>query len=141
MNVKSMLRGSSLALVLCAGLAAAASAQKSGAPEDGQTPPAQSQTPPPAEPAKEEPKCVTNDADFKQNGKSNAFVIALTNTCEKRMKCTVNAYVVTAGGPTTGRKVLILAPKSQGAAAQQSYVMKVKDAGGTASISSKCTEL
>lgn len=93
-----------------------------------------------AQPA-EEKKCITIDTDFKQVDKTAAFVIALTNNCEKRTRCTVNAYVVNSLGPNTGRAVLTLAAKSKGAAAHKSYVMKVKQAGGMASVSHSCTDL
>lgn len=93
-----------------------------------------------AQPA-EEKKCITVDTDFKQVDKAAAFVIALTNNCEKRARCTVNAYVVNSFGPNTGRTVLTLAAKSKGAAAHKSYVMKVKQAGGMASVSHSCSDL
>ena len=93
-----------------------------------------------AQPA-EEKKCITVDTDFKEVDKAAAFVIALTNHCEKRTRCTVNAYVVNSFGPNTGRTVLTLAAKSKWTAAHKSYVMKVKQAGGMASVSHSCTGL
>ena len=94
--------------------------------------------PPPAEPAAGAKTCVTDDSGFKQSGKAATFEIALTNTCAQRMRCTVTAYVTTAGGPTSGKAVLILAGKSNGAAATKTYVMKVKSAGGMANVSRDC---
>ncbi len=92
----------------------------------------------PAEPAASAKKCVTDDSGFKQRGKAATFEIALANTCAQRMRCTVTAYVTTAGGPTSGKAVLILAGKSDGAAAKKTYVMKVKSAGGMANVSRDC---
>jgi len=62
----------------------------------------------------------------------------LTNSCEKRLKCTVHAYVVGSHGPATGKGTVILAPRSKGADARKSYVMKVKQMGGMASVSHEC---
>jgi hypothetical protein len=103
-------------------------------PPDGQTPPSETQMPP--EPS--DGKCITDEGGFRQNAGAATFVIALHNNCEKRVRCTVNAYIVTAMGPTTGRSVLTLGPKSQGAAAHKSYVMKIKSAGGMANVARDC---
>jgi hypothetical protein len=83
----------------------------------------------------EEPKCISTDTSYKKVGNAAMFEIALTNSCEKRLKCTIHAHVVGSYGPATGKGTVILAPKSKGADAHKSYVMKVKQIGGTASIS------
>ena len=103
-------------------------------------PPAEQPKAADAQPA-EEKKCISVDTEFKRDGKEASFVIALTNNCERRTRCTVNAYVVNSFGPNTGRAVLTLAEKSKGAAAHKSYVMKVKQAGGMASVSHSCSDL
>jgi hypothetical protein len=103
------------------------------APESGQTPPAQ------AEPEKRE--CIDDRSGFRSKGKANAFVVELTNSCEQRFRCTVNAYVVNAFGAVRGRAVLTLAPKSKGEAAHKSYAIKVKSSGGTANISRSCKKI
>ena len=46
--------------------------------------------------------------------------------------------VVGAKGPSSGHTILILGATSSGAAAKQSYAMKVKMAGGTAQVSRQC---
>src|SRR5262245_57325164 len=50
--------------------------------------------------AKPEPNvtrdCIKYDSDFKRDGTAGLFVVELTNTCEQRLRCTVNAYVITA---------------------------------------------
>ena len=61
--------------------------------------------------------------------------------CEQRMQCKISAYVVGAHGPSQGSATLTLAPKSKGAAAQQSYVMKIKDRFGTGTVSRECKSI
>jgi hypothetical protein len=46
--------------------------------------------------------------------------------------------VVGAKGPSQGETTLILGAKSSGAAANRTYAMPVKSAGGTAQISREC---
>jgi hypothetical protein len=103
------------------------------APEAGQTAPNQT------EPEKRE--CIDDRSGFRSRGKAHAFVIELTNSCEQRFRCTVNAYVVNAFGPVRGRAVLTLAPKSKGEAAHKSYAIKVKSSGGTADVSRSCKKI
>jgi hypothetical protein len=130
-----------LALMIGVGFGAPGWAQNATVPPDGQRPSTEEHPPaaagqPPPPPSDD--KCITDDSGFKQNGKSATFVIALKNSCEKRVRCTVSAYIVTAGGPSSGRSVLTLGPKSDGPTAEKSYVMKVKSAGGMANISREC---
>jgi hypothetical protein len=102
-------------------------------PEPGQTPPAQA--------LPENRECIDGRSGFRSKGKASAFVIELTNSCEQRFRCTVNAYVVNAFGTARGRAVLTLAPKSKGEAAHKSYAIKVKSAGGMANVSRTCKKI
>jgi hypothetical protein len=125
------------ALVLCAGLVNAASA------EDTAAPPAATQQPAAAAPAleaaaAEQAPCLEETDDFKTQGNKFVFVIGLTNTCEKRFKCKVYANVTGARGSSLGETTMLLGPKSSGAAAKKSYAMKVKAAGGTGQVSRQC---
>jgi hypothetical protein len=88
-----------------------------------------------------QPKCIAENGDFKQRGKSATFTIELANQCEQRLKCRVYAYVTSAKGSARGRATLILAPKSHGAAAKKSYALKVKMLSGTAEWSRDCRVL
>jgi hypothetical protein len=81
--------------------------------------------------------CVADKSGFKDK----TYVVELANLCERRMRCQINAYVVTSRGPIKGRKTLTLAPVSKGAAARKVYVMKLTEAGGTADVSRHCKEL
>jgi hypothetical protein len=131
----------SIAIALVLGFAvlpASLASAQSASDEAGQKPPVDQAAP--AE-QQEKPKCVASKTDWKQNGKAVAFVIELQNSCEVRLKCTVEAYVVGSRGPAQGQGTLILAPKSKGAASTRSYALKVKSAGGMANVSHSCKEI
>ena len=63
--------------------------------------------------------------------------IELTNSCEQRMKCRVFAYITSAKGAAQGRGTIVLAPKSRGAAAKNSYAMKAR-CGGSSQSAREC---
>jgi hypothetical protein len=94
--------------------------------------------PAPAAPPAEPKKCISMETDFKQRAAATTYEITLANACAEAMRCTVTAYVVTAGGPSSGKAVLMLAGKAKGAAAKKTYAMKVKGMGGSANISREC---
>ncbi len=142
MNLPSTLRATGLGLSLALVFATGALAEDSNSVPPGQQPPTEQQEPAPQQkPAPDPAKCVTNETDFKRAGDKAVFVIALTNACESRQSCTVSAYVVTAGGPSQGKATLLLAPASEGKAAQQSYALPVEGMGGMANVSQSCTTL
>jgi hypothetical protein len=97
-------------------------------------------TPEPAGPAQtaDGKPCVTDDAGFWTQDGAHTFKVKLTNACEVRQRCTVNVYIVNSQGPQQGTGTLTLAPKSKGADSEQSYVMKVAQAGGMANVSRQC---
>ena len=130
-----------IALALCADSCGHGFRAASRVPgDDGQTPPKESQ-PQPDPGTTGQSKCISEDENYKRNGNSVVYVIALENKCEARLKCEVYAYVVSAMGPSQGRTTMILAPSSQGAAAKKSYAMKVKMVGGSAQIARACRVL
>jgi hypothetical protein len=154
----SIVRLSVLALLVCT-TAAAASAQDAGPPPappqqaqpNAVAPPALPQNPLPgtaAPAAQQNPvpdagttgqaACIDETGDYETHGRTITFVIGLANKCDKRLKCTIDAYVVGAKGPASGHATLILGARSSGAAAKASYAMKVKAAGGTAQVSREC---
>jgi len=114
------------ALILCGLLTGAALAQT-----------ATGQEPPKAEPTAPN-DCVAEQADFKLRGKQPIFEIALANKCERRLKCKVSVYITGSKGPTQGQGSIVLAPKSKGAAAKGSYIVKTKENGGSAQSSREC---
>jgi hypothetical protein len=153
-----------LALVLGAGLgagfAAAASAedaappppadsQQQAAPDPGApaqlpsnplpgTAPAAQKNPVPDPGTTGQAACIDETGDYQTHGSSVTFVIGLTNKCAKRLKCTIDAYVVGAKGPSSGHFTVTLGAASSGAAATKTYPMKVRAAGGTAQVSRAC---
>jgi hypothetical protein len=85
--------------------------------------------------------CVISKPAFKRYGSAGVLVIELQNACETRQKCTIDAYVVGSRGPMQGQGTLILAPKSDGASAGQSYTMKIRSAADLASVSHQCKSM
>jgi hypothetical protein len=63
------------------------------------------------------------------------------NRCEARIRCVIYAYSVNARGPTQGRGIVTLGPKSAGAAAKQSFTLRVKGAGGMSTTERDCRAL
>jgi hypothetical protein len=82
--------------------------------------------------------CLQETGDYVTHGKAITYVIGLSNTCGKRIKCTIDAYVVGAKGPAAGHTTVTLGAQSSGTAAAKTYAMKVKAAGGTAQVSRDC---
>jgi hypothetical protein len=131
MNLKSTPRAIGLALMLWC-LAAAASAQNApGGPSAAAPPVPDPGTTPQLD-------CIAESGRYTASGKRFAYVIALENKCERRIKCTVFAYVVQAKGPSSGSATVILAPKSQGAAAKKSHALAVRMIGGITQTTREC---
>jgi hypothetical protein len=83
-------------------------------------------------------KCIADTTGFVMHGKTPTYVTTLVNKCEHRFRCRVDVYVTTARGPSHGHAMLILAPHAAGDAARKSYVLRVKNMGGTAQGSRAC---
>ena len=142
-------------IMTAAGFADAASAQDAAAPSPASsaTPPAAAtpagdqQNPLPAAAAPSPPAtgdlqaCLAETGDYQTHGSAVTYLIGLTNSCDKRIRCVIDAYVVGAKGPSSGHTVMTLGAKSSGAAAKKTYVMKVKAFGGTAQVSRDCKAL
>jgi hypothetical protein len=138
---RSVLAAAGGTLILFSGFCSPAFAIKPQIP-DGQRPPAEQQAEPkPADQPEKKPDCVTNQTGFKQNGDQPVYEVALENSCDMRLKCTIDLYVLGARGPSQGRGTLVLGPAAQGQTARKVYVLKVKSAGGMASMSHKCTKI
>jgi hypothetical protein len=135
-----------LALILAGGFCTSALALK---PQitDGQQPPADQQTEQmpaeqkPEERPAEKPACVANQTDFKQAGGKPTFEVALENSCNMRLKCKINVYVLGAKGPVQGHTTLTLGPATKGQSTRKVYVLKVKSAGGMANMSHECKKI
>ena len=107
-------------------------------PLPGTAAPAAQQNPVPDPGTTGQAACLDETGDYETHGRTITFVIGLANKCDKRLKCTIDAYVVGAKGPASGHATLILGVRSSGAAAKATYAMKVKAAGGTAQVSREC---
>jgi hypothetical protein len=83
-------------------------------------------------------QCLSDGGGFKNVDDHAAYTIELANNCEQRLKCQVYVYVISAKGPSHGHATLELAPKSRGAAAKKSYVLKVKMLGGITQSTREC---
>jgi hypothetical protein len=119
-----------VALMLSGFFAAAALAQN--APAAGEPPP----QPDPG--ATMQSQCISDSEGFKLFRKTPVYAIELANKCEERLKCRVYVYIISAKGPEQGRATITLAPKSRGAAAKQSYVLKLKMLGGITQSTREC---
>jgi hypothetical protein len=83
-------------------------------------------------------KCIDENDAFKMSGRTPVFTIELANKCERRMACRVYAYVTSAKGVAQGRGSLVLAAKSHGAAAKNTFTMRVKMDGGNSQSTREC---
>ena len=102
--------------------------------ESGQRPPAvrSGQKPPAAR------DCVSERSDFQTRGKAAIAIVELTNNCEMRIRCKVSANVTTSFGSRTGSAVLVLAPKSRGAASRKALTIPVRQASGSVDETHDC---
>lgn len=82
--------------------------------------------------------CIDENDGYKASGKRPNFVIELENKCEVRMTCRVFAYVTSPKGTALGRGTIVLAPKSAGAAAKNSFSMRVKMMSGNSQSTREC---
>ena len=135
MSTRSSLATAVLALVLAGGVCSSAPAVT---PEvrDGQKPPAEQQAD-----KKEEPKCITNKTDFKQAGSQPVYEIALENSCDVRLKCTIDVSVMGAKGIAQGHTTLLLGPAAKGQSTRKVNALKVKSLGGMATMSQECKKI
>lgn len=113
----------SVVIALCAGAAAALG-----------------QTAAPAAPTDLQ-SCLQQTGDYLTRGKTVDYVIGITNTCTKRLRCEIYANISGARGSSLGHTVMTLGPAGSGAAAKQTYTMRVKAEGGIAQVSRDCKAL
>jgi hypothetical protein len=85
--------------------------------------------------------CLQETGDYMIHGKTVTYVIGITNTCAKQLRCEIYANVTGARGSSLGHVIMTLGPAGSGAAAQQTYTMRVKAEGGTAQVSRDCKAL
>jgi hypothetical protein len=94
---------------------------------------------PKADPGKTiQANCIDENDHYVMRGKTPTFVITFENKCEQRLRCRVFAFVMSARGLTQGRGTIVVTAKSSGAAAKNSYAMKVKMIGGNSMSDREC---
>ena len=134
MSARPLLAAIGLALIVAVGGIFPALAQVDAIP-DGQKPPAEQQAKPP-EP--EKPKCVASNTGFKEKGGKPVYEIELVNSCDMRVKCTIDVFVMGARGTAQGHSTLVLQAAPKGQTTSKIYTLKVKSAGGMANMSQSC---
>jgi hypothetical protein len=144
-TLKQLLAG---ALCLAAVAAAVAAAQKpakaSALPQDplpGLAAAAPAQPPSAAPRAGDLQACLKETGDYVTIGRAVLYVIGIANTCDQRLRCEIFANVTGAKGSSVGHTIMMLGAAGSGAAATQTYSMRVKAAGGTAMVSRDCKAL
>jgi hypothetical protein len=85
--------------------------------------------------------CLQQTGDYITRGKAVDYVIGVTNTCAKRLRCEIYANISGARGSSLGHAIMTLGPAGSGAAAKQTYTMRVKAEGGIAQVSRDCKAL
>lgn len=85
--------------------------------------------------------CLKETGDYVTIGKAVLYVIGIANTCEQRLCCEIFANIAGAKGSSVGHTVMTLGAAGSGAAATQTYSMRVKAAGGIAQVSRDCKAL
>ena len=152
MRAATVLKRVFLAAVLCAGFATAVPAQDAGEPQPitPAAPPALPENPLPGSQPQPAPQaaapadlqdCLHETGDYVTHGKTVDYVIGITNTCEKRLRCEIFANVTGVKGSSLGHTVMILGAASSGAASKKTYTMRVKSAGGITQVSRECKVL
>lgn len=137
MNFKPAVTAVWLALALAASGGFAVAAEEG----DGQVPPPEQSAPAEQQKPPEKPKCVTSNAGFKEKDKRATFEVELINSCDMRLKCTVDAFVIGAKGQVQGHGTLILGSAAKGQTTSKTYVLKVKSSGGMANVSHNCKQI
>jgi hypothetical protein len=85
--------------------------------------------------------CLKETGDYVSIGKAVLYVIGIANTCGQRLRCEIFASITGAKGSSVGHTIMTLDAAGSGAAAVQTYSMRVKAAGGTAMVSRDCKAL
>ena len=135
-NATKLLAAAALILAGCLAAAAAQQTQTLSAPAPGQEPP-----PVADKGTTGQLNCISEDDHYVSLGKGVGFRIEMTNQCEQRIACKVFVYITSAKGPSQGRGTIVMAPKSRGAAAKNSYTMKTKMNGGSSQSTRECRAL
>ncbi len=134
-----------LAGALCLAAAAVAMAQEAARASAQDPVPASAAAPaqqsPAAPHAGDLQACLKETGDYVTIGRAVLYVIGIANTCEQRLRCEIFANVTGVKGSSLGHTIMVLGAAGSGAAATQTYSMRVKAAGGTTMVSRDCKAL
>jgi hypothetical protein len=123
------------ALILATGLSSGALAQDKI--DSGQRPPAEASPQTEQTPA----RCTSEQSGFRALNGVNTFYVEVTSACEKRQRCTINAYVVGSRGGKTGQGTITLPPGSAGQETKKTWSMRTAENGGMANMSWNCKDI
>ena len=144
-----------LTFALCASVAATASAQDAGEPQQiapaapttlpqNPLPGTPSPAPAPRAAASGLPAdlqaCLQETGDYVARGRTVFYVIAIANSCSARLRCEIFANVTGPRGTSLGHTIMVLGAAGS-TAAKKSYDMRVKTAGGVVQVSRECKVL
>jgi hypothetical protein len=124
------------ALVILFSLNFAASAAEQNKADSGQTPP-ETVAQAPAAPA----RCTSEQSGFRAQNGVNMYYVEVTSACEKRQRCTINAYVVGSRGGKTGQGTLTLGKASPSQETKKIWTMRTAENGGMANMSWSCKDI
>ena len=91
----------------------------------------------PAAPA----RCTSEQSGFRAQNGVNMYYVEVTSACEKRQRCTINAYVVGSRGGKTGQGTLTLGKASPGQETKKTWTMRTAEDGGMANMSWSCKDI
>jgi hypothetical protein len=128
-------RAAAIVLILAAGFSSGASTLDKT--DSGQRPPVE------AAPQTEQTptRCTREQSGFRALNGVNTFYVEVTSACEKRQRCTINAYVVGSRGGKTGQGIITLPRGSAGQEARKTWSMRTTENGGTANMSWGCKDI
>jgi hypothetical protein len=125
------------ALVILFSLNFAASAQDvQDTAGSGQTPP-ETVAQAPSAPT----RCTSEQSGFRAQNGVNMYYVEVPSACEKRQRCTINAYVVGSRGGKTGQGTLTLGKASAGQETRKTWTMRTAENGGMANMSWSCQDI
>ncbi len=96
---------------------------------------------PQTDPAQKPARCTSEQSGFRAQNGVNMYYVEVTSACEKRQRCTINAYVVGSRGGKTGQGTLTLGKASPGQETKKTWTMRTAENGGTANMSWSCRDI
>ena len=86
-------------------------------------------------------RCTSEQSGFRAQNGVNVYYVEVTSACEKRQRCTINAYVVGSRGGKAGQGTLTLGKASPGQETKKTWTMRTTENGGMANMSWSCKDI